>query len=291
MAKKRASPQGPLRFCDIEVPYAPAWKLLTDNPKFRAALKRAEARIEADVAAGTCTPPRDRILRFLQVPQVHAVVVGQDPYSQADLATGFALEVGNLTSWTELTKRYSDDDDGSVNEAAAVRSLVRLFYMTATDWSTKHADRPSYKEAAAAADAGGFYLLPPNELFNHWQQVGILPLNASLSTRIGIPHAHRQAWTTVRPLIVKHITETWPHALWFLWGSAAVGRFAKRLPRGTAYHEAGHPNLQGTARTNQRFFFLASGIPDTWERLKWTGPEQCPKNSTPAPDDRSEPSA
>ncbi|WP_164006927.1 hypothetical protein [Pyxidicoccus trucidator] len=286
MARKRALRQEPLRFCDINVPYAPAWQPLAGNRKFRDALERAEERIAADVDAGTCTPLPDCILRFLQVPRVQAVVVGQDPYSQAGLATGFALEVGNLRTWMALAERYSENADGSVNEAAAVRSLVRLFYMTATDWSTKHAHRPSYKEAARAADAGDFYLLAPEELFDYWQQVGILPLNTSLSTRVDEPHTHRKAWTTVRRLIVKHITETWPHATWFLWGSAAVERFAYRLPGGTACYKAGHPNLQGTAETDPLFFFRASGIPDTWEWLKWTGPGQRPKNSMPASDVR-----
>jgi uracil-DNA glycosylase len=151
------------------------------------------------------TPVLNNVLRFLKLDllKVKVVILGQDPYPQKGVATGRAFEVGPLRSWIESFRNTS------------LRNIVRALYAAEKNEFRNFSDIK--KELAA----GSFSLLPPNQIFKHWEQQGVLLLNTSFSCRLGKPGSHSKYWKPFTDRLLKFINDTRPELIWFLWGNHA----------------------------------------------------------------------
>lgn len=151
------------------------------------------------------TPNDNQVLRFLMqdVEKIKVIILGQDPYPQNGCATGRAFEVGGLDSWDTNFKQSS------------LRNIIKLLYKT---YKGKLVEINDLRNEIRNKE---FLILPPDKLFNHWENQGVLLLNSSFTCEIGIPNSHREIWTEFKTKLYSFINSQNPEIIWFLWGNEA----------------------------------------------------------------------
>jgi uracil-DNA glycosylase len=120
------------------------------------------------VSKGQYIPAIDRILAPLSTPvdEVKVVIVGQDPYPNAEYADGFAFSV-----------------QPEVRPFPA--SLINIFKELETDLGTP---------------------LPADGNLERWSRQGVLLINRTLTTVPGESHAHqRSGWMTITEAIIREV--------------------------------------------------------------------------------------
>lgn len=154
------------------------------------------------------TPSHDRVLNFAKVDlnNLKVVILGQDPYPQKGAATGRAFEVNGLDSWDSKFRQ------------ASLRNILKLLYKT---YSGELIDYPQLKKRIALNE---FRILPPSEIFKHWEKQGVLLLNTYLTCKTGVPKSHRKIWEKFSKQIIQHINDRNNTAYWFLWGNEAQNK-------------------------------------------------------------------
>jgi uracil-DNA glycosylase len=153
---------------------------------------------------------------------VRAVVIGQDPYPNVSWATGRAFEQGDLEEWLPNPALVSDSLERIIPAVAVARTGNREY----TD--LVNASRAWVRVVADLA-SGALTLPSPPRLFDHWQQQGVLFLNAGLTLsrfeRGGSAHqlrGHIPLWRPVVRAILEIIAaRTSGHVVFLLWGSVA----------------------------------------------------------------------
>ncbi|MEA3443592.1 MAG: uracil-DNA glycosylase, partial [Bacteroidota bacterium] len=150
------------------------------------------------------TPDAAKVLRFLSVPvdKIKIVVLGQDPYPQAGVATGRAFEVGNLKSWSETYRNPS------------LKNIIRAIYKA---YSGKIKTYKMIKEELGQA----FKILPPAKAFQSWEKQGVLFLNTAFTCTIDASNSHSKIWQSFSSRLFSFIDEHAPDAIWFIWGNNA----------------------------------------------------------------------
>ncbi len=155
------------------------------------------------------TPPIPRVLHFLtnNLDSAKVVIIGQDPYPQAGVATGRAFEVGTLKSWDETFRNVS-----LKNIIRALYSAYNGEYLTYTLIKEKMKDN---------LFDSTFSILPPNKLFRSWEKQGVLLLNTSFTCEIGKPGSHSKKWNSFTSSLLSYVNDRNPDITWFLWGNHA----------------------------------------------------------------------
>lgn len=163
------------------------------------------AKIENEVEKGGYTPPAAKVLRFLEFPLSSAkvVILGQDPYPQPGAATGRAFEVGSLRSWNQPFKNIS------------LKNILRALYKAYSGQVIK------FSQLKEKLD-NEFPVLPPDQLFQHWEKQGVLLLNTSFTCEPGNPGSHRKIWEEFTSELLVFIRDNATNATWFLWGNHAI---------------------------------------------------------------------
>lgn len=161
--------------------------------------------IELHIFKQSYTPRKDKVLRFLEFPLdfVKVIILGQDPYPQEGTATGRAFEVGDLSSWEQSFRNIS------------LKNILRAVYKAYTGEIIKY----NILKTKFASD---FPVLPPDELFIHWEKQGVLLLNTSFTCETGNPGSHRSLWKSFTDRLLVFINEKAGNAVWFLWGKHAT---------------------------------------------------------------------
>lgn len=151
------------------------------------------------------TPSHDRVLRFSRndLTQVQVVILGQDPYPQSGAATGRAFEVGGLTSWNSSFKQ------------ASLRNIVKLLY------KTFNGELQNWSQIGEKIAEKKFDVLPPCELFKHWEAQGALLLNVYLTCKPNHPKSHRGHWIGFSRKVIEYVNQQRKGVYWFLWGYEA----------------------------------------------------------------------
>lgn len=162
-------------------------------------------QIEAEIVKNNFTPSPEKTLRFLELPllSVKVIILGQDPYPQTGVATGRAFEVGKLKSWNAPYRNIS------------LKNILRALYKA---YSGKIINYNSLK----AKFDNEFPVLPPNKLFKHWENQGVLLLNTSFTCQPGIPGSHKRLWETFSNRLLHFIHLQNNSVIWFLWGNHAL---------------------------------------------------------------------
>ena len=143
-------------------PIHPSWNPVVDP------LTDAIVRTFEKVASGEYIPSIDRIFAPLSTPldEVKVVIVGQDPYPNADNADGFAFSVRPDVS-------------------PLPASLVNIFKELESDLGTA---------------------MPNNGNLERWSQQGVLLINRTLTTIPGESHAHqRSGWMEITEAIIREV--------------------------------------------------------------------------------------
>ncbi len=166
--------------------------------------------IESQIEDLPINPTKDMVLLFLSL-DLHAikvVILGQDPYPQAGVATGRAFQVGGLDSWLKPIRQTS------------LRNILRLLYKN-YNAIMEYDNIPSFKQIQAEIKNGEFLINNPYDLFLSWEQQGVLLLNTSFSCLQGKPNSHRHLWTDFSEGLIAYIASVKPDIKWFLWGKSA----------------------------------------------------------------------
>ena len=161
-----------------------------------------------------------RALDGIAPADVKCVIVGQDPYPCAAFATGRAFEAGNVASWRELEKMFSE----------SVRSVLQAVCETRTGEPRYGAGPQAWPETIAAIESGAIDLPAPDGLLDHWGRQGVLALNAAFTLSrfqiAGDPHqvrGHLPLWRPVVRRILRHLADREGRPVVFLiWGEPAA---------------------------------------------------------------------
>jgi uracil-DNA glycosylase len=138
------------------------------------------ADIEAAIGS-EYQPQKDKILRFLETDfsTVKIIILGQDPYPEAGVATGKAFEVGTLRSWFQPFRQVS------------LKNIVRLIYISYQGIDSPD-KAPTYSEILTEMKNGNFKLAEPDRLFQGLESQGVLFLNTYFTVIPGKPLSHKE---------------------------------------------------------------------------------------------------
>ncbi len=172
------------------------------SPRLMDLLEKIEIQLDA---AGPICPPIPHILHFLSQPltSCRVIILGQDPYPQEGVATGRAFEVGTLQTWQQPFRNVSLQN--------IIRALVKA----------KTGKIYTFNEIRLLLKSG-FQLLPPQELFKHWEHQGVLLLNTAFTCQINQPGSHIELWHPFTARVLHFISQRNPEIKWFLWGAIAA---------------------------------------------------------------------
>lgn len=208
-------------------------------------------QIESSIS-GPVNPLPENVLRFAQQPlsEVKVIILGQDTYPAAGVATGRAFEVGGLESWETPFRQTS------------LRHILQSIYSAYTGESayTKFSDiKPKL--------SSDFKILPPNKLFVSWSEQGVLLLNAALTCEIGKPGSHSELWFPFITKLLRFISLNCPNAYVFLWGTHAK-QFRSVFTTQNVY-ESRHPMMCSAKYSDD--FLKFEGFKDTMHIIDWRG--------------------
>lgn len=195
------------------------------------------------------TPSFPNIFKALQMDlkKNKVLLLGMDPYPQEGVATGLAFQV-NLNSW----------ENKLVN--SSLKNIVKLLY------KTYNGEVQNIEFIRDKITNNEFPLLPPNELFEKWQDEGVLLLNSALTTRIGVPGSHIKYWKNFIVKLIKFIDEKNPNLIWLLWGGKAQS-FEKYIKYGKIIKH-NHPAICGNLN-NPKDFLNGSSFIETKHLISW----------------------
>ncbi|GET31664.1 uracil-DNA glycosylase [Prolixibacter bellariivorans] len=210
--------------------------------------------IEEQISSSHYTPAREKVLRFLTLPlnEMKVIILGQDPYPQEGVATGRAFEVGTLKSWSEPFRNVS------------LKNILRLLYKTCNGHVVKFNE---LKEQIGQ----DFQILPPGELFKHWEKQGVLLLNTAFTCEVGKPGSHSAYWQPFTERLLKFLAAEQPSASWFIWGNHAE-KAVSGLDLKYAYHTQ-HPMMcyDKPGRTSDFLFGKVNPFAALKNEIDWTG--------------------
>ena len=66
-----------------------------------------------------------------------------------------------------------------------------------------------------------FQILPPDKLFENWENQGVLLLNTSFTCEVGAPGSHSEFWKIFTNQLLEFIATENPNITWFIWGNHA----------------------------------------------------------------------
>lgn len=222
-------------------------------PVFEKNIKVLED-IDERLSMCTFNPNPENILRFAKNPidDIKVVIVGQDTYPAPGVATGRAFEVGGLVCWNEPFRQVS------------LKNIVRLLYGTYTE----HSSYESFNKIREEIQCGNFNLLPPNLLFESWEQQGVLLINCALSCEVGIPGSHSDIWKPFMDEALKYFCLRNTDAKFFLWGSVA-GKVKSIVNDGRKLYISRHPMMCSSSYSDD--FLKSRCFYDTKDEINWIG--------------------
>lgn len=159
------------------------------------------------------TPTKERVFRFAQtnLSEVKCVWIGKDPYPQRGVATGRSFEVSQVDSW----------DDPAVNRS--LQNIIKLLHKAYFGLERSLL----IKEVRDDIRTGSFPILPPNQIFEYWEQNGVLFLNSALTCEVGRIGSHLKIWEPFFNDLLAYIVINNPRVIYFLWGDAV--KYKERL--------------------------------------------------------------
>lgn len=243
------------------------WLQLAVHPSWEEFLTDARRSQIVDIAAQVGEPHNpapERVLRFLQtdLDRLQVVLLGQDPYPQPGVATGRAFEVGGLHSWQAPFPQTS------------LRNLLRLLYRTDRGIAD-YADIPRFTAIRSMIAKGEWHILPPDRLFAHWEQQGVLLLNTCLTVD-DQPLQHQALWQEFTEQLLQYISLRRTDLCWFLWGKSAQ-QLLPWIEYGVIYPSR-HPMLCSPKFDDD--FLKAECFQETWHQIDWLGKDSAWKGET-----------
>jgi uracil-DNA glycosylase len=222
-------------------------------PFFDGNAQQLKAIAETLLSNKQFTPSADKVFSFAKTPvtNIRVVILGQDPYPQINAATGLAFECGLINDWNEPFRQSSLKN--------ILRSIYSAYYGKTAKWT----------ELRDIIQQGGFKIAPPNIIFEHWRDQGVLLLNTSLTCDVGASASHRVLWEGFAVSIINFLNLKNTAADWFLWGNHA--RELKPYIQSNKIYESRHPMLCNINIAND--FLNCPCFKETLDVIDWMGTE------------------
>lgn len=170
---------------------------------------------------GESTPDIDKRLRFLStdLSNTKVVILGQDPYKPAGVANGRSFQPADLETWHQPFRQVS------------LKNIVRSVYATyaGIDPNTQYGSIPNWSWLLSLMGRGEFEIKQPKQWFDSLESQGVLFLNASLTTKVGLSGAHEWLWEEFTDWVVQYIDKAIPGVRWFDWGNSAIRKSAQAV--------------------------------------------------------------
>jgi len=176
------------------------------------------------------------------------VLLGMDPYPQKSVATGRAFEVLE-ESWSSKKVNTS------------LKNMLKLIYKSYLG------EIPTVAKLRQEIEKGSFIILPPNRLFTHWEDQGVLLLNTALTVKLGKAGSHIKIWKEFTRELLEYLGEKNPELIYFLWGGKAK-EFEKYIVGEIIKHN--HPAICGNLK-NPNDFLNGESFIRTKEIINWLG--------------------
>ena len=161
----------------------PFWKSILTH-KCEVQLKTIDTFLSATSLKNEIFPPHEFIFRALEMPieQVRVIILGQDPYHGINQANGLAFAV----------------NDGE----KAPPSLRNIFKEIASEYNTTINSIP--------------------QTLQHWEQQGVLLLNATLTVNQDQANSHSKiGWQNITDEIIQQLNANDNPKVFILWGNFA----------------------------------------------------------------------
>jgi uracil-DNA glycosylase len=147
---------------------------------------------------------------------VRVVVMGQDPYTHVQQATGRSFEQGDLHDWK-----------GKPRVSPSLRRLVQAVALRRTGDRRYAEGDAGWKALVHDVGAGTLAIEPPQPLWDKWQAQGVLFVNAILTFNRFDPAfqfgGHQPLWRPVIRRLLGHLVERPDRALVCVaWGGKAL---------------------------------------------------------------------
>lgn len=202
--------------------------------------------------------PGAKALRFLSIDlnSVKVLIQGMDAYPAQDLevATGRAFEVGNLTSWLSKFRQVS------------LKNIVRLLYKNYNGIEA-YSDIKKFSDIQKEIESGEFKILPPNEIFESWENQGVLCINIYPTCKRGKSGSHKELWREFAIKLIEYISTTNPNIKWFLWGTESIS--SKQYIKDGIIYESRHPMMCSPKYADD--FLKNDCFKDTMNEINWLG--------------------
>lgn len=211
----------------------------------------------------------DKALIFLtkNINEIRIILKGINPYPSQPIlnketnklmyaATGRAFEVGTLNSWLEPFDQNS------------LQNIVRLLYKNYNNIENYN-DIPKFTEIREKIANGKFNILPPNEIFKHWDNQGVLLINTYATCDLSakkVSNSHKQLWQNFSNKLFKYIPNKNPNIIWFLWGTEAM-KTKSFIKDNVVIYESRHPMLCSPKYDND--FLKSNCFKDTMDIINW----------------------
>lgn len=225
--------------------YHISWKKFIDNSKYLN-----EMITFVNTTQNIC-PLKENVFRFLNCDLFSAkyIILGMDPYPSTyeldgkilPVATGRAFEVMNIDKWTD---RYRQVSLSTIFKALCYYKFAKNY---------------SIEELRDLANKEKIKYINTHEWFDTMESRGVIFLNSTLTTSIGISGAHISKWTNFINELINYIDKN-SKCLWLIWGNNALDRVKDIIDNNKIIYSC-HP----ASRTNNDFienncFIKAKGV-------------------------------
>lgn len=198
-------------------------------------------------------PNEKDVLKFAKndLSKIKYVLYGKDPYvgntkDNSPIATGRCFEVNNYNDWQQSTRNCS------------LNNILKALYVY------KYNEIKSLKEIKEIIKTNEF-ILQPHELFDNWENQGILLLNYALT--VGeTAGSHFEYWHEFSKRLIKYIIDYNPNLKFILWGNDSYNLLNPIINDETKIIKDMHP------RTHE--FYLKNNTFKKIHDINWLGKEQ-----------------
>ncbi|MFI3190654.1 hypothetical protein BCS42_14925 [Crenothrix sp. D3] len=235
-----------------------SWDSFFNNPVVTGQngyLAIIEGQIINSYLQNNITPHVNNIFKVFQMDlnECKIVILGQDPYPQRSVATGRAFEVGNITRWEQLREKEHNNP--------SLRNILKLLHK---NYNYPKTGKP---ESIGNVIRDISFILPPNQLFNHWEQQGVLLLNTAFTCEIDNSNSHSNFWGNFTEEVINFVDTNTQGLTWFLWGSAK--KLCHLIFNGTKYYTE-HPRINNDNNFVQGTFYYDNHFSEV-PSIDWYG--------------------
>lgn len=217
----------------IDMKYDVSW----DN--FIKSSKYYDSMCEFVNATKNICPKKENVFRFMNcdLNKIKCVILGMDPYPSTYVKDGKTLPVATgrsfeVVSIDKFTDRYKQQSLANIFKALCYYKFGVKYTM---------------EELRNEELISKIKYINTHDWFDEMEKLGVMFLNATLTTIIGKSGAHISIWTNFMDELIRYIDKN-VKCKWLIWGNVALNRVKELVSDSNIIYSC-HP----ASRTNNNF--------------------------------------